>query len=301
MSHANRSTEGEILFHGHKVWYRVVGSCSAPGKLPLLCLHGGPGVAHDYLEPLEMIAGSGREVIFYDQLGCGNSDQPNDPSLWTIGLFLEEIGAIREALGLSELHLFGHSWGGMLAMEYALRQPSGLRSLILASAPASIPQFIAEIQRLLTELPPEVQETIRRHEEAGTTDSQAYQEAMMVFYSRHLCRVEPLPDCLNRSFEKLMRNPQVYHTMWGPSEFCATGFLKTWDVAARLNEIHLPTLITSGRQDEATPASVETVHRGIAESRWEIFEHSSHMAHLEETERYLQVINGFLEEIEARA
>ncbi|HUE83617.1 MAG TPA: proline iminopeptidase-family hydrolase [Pyrinomonadaceae bacterium] len=301
MSHANRSAEGAILFHGHKVWYRVVGSRSAPGKLPLLCLHGGPGVAHDYLEPLEMIASSGREVIFYDQLGCGNSDQPNAPSLWTVGLFLDEIGAVREALGLSELHLFGHSWGGMLAMEYALTQPSGLASLILASAPASIPQLTAEMQRLLTELSPDVQETIRRHEEAGTTDNPAYQEAMMVFYSRHLCRVEPFPDCLNRSFEKLMRNPEVYHTMWGPSEFCATGFLKDWDVAARLNEIPLPTIITSGRHDEITPASVDTVHRGIAESRWEIFEESSHMAHLEEADRYLHVINGFLEEIEARA
>src|SRR3954464_386740 len=122
------SVEGVVPFRGFNVWYRIVGDREEPGKLPLLCLHGGPGVPHDYLEPLEALAATGRRVIFYDQLGCGNSDHPHDPSLWSVELFVEEVGAVRRALGLEAVHILGQSWGGMLGMEYALTQPSGLRS-----------------------------------------------------------------------------------------------------------------------------------------------------------------------------
>ena len=132
-------TEGTIPYAGGETWYRIVGEGEEPGKLPLLCLHGGPGGTHDYIEPLEGMAATGRRTVFYDQLGCGKSDLPDDPSLWTVELFVEEVGAVRDALGLERVHLFGNSWGGMLAMEYALTQPAGLASLVLASAPASIP------------------------------------------------------------------------------------------------------------------------------------------------------------------
>ena len=140
-------------------------------------------------------------LIFYDQLGCGRSDLPRRPSLWTVELFVEEVGAVRDALGLDRIHLFGNSWGGMLAMEYALTQPAGLASLVLASSPASMPQWVTRPDRLRAELPPEVQETLSRHEEAGTTDDPAYEQACMAFYVRHVCRVVPWPDCVNRSFE----------------------------------------------------------------------------------------------------
>ena len=130
------SREGLIEFRGHNVWYRIAGDSEGPGKLPLLCLHGGPGAPHDYLEPLEEMAAEGRRVIFYDQLGCGNSDQPHDPSMWTVDLFVEEVGVVRRALGLERVHILGQSWGGMLAMEYALTQPEGLASLIVADSPA---------------------------------------------------------------------------------------------------------------------------------------------------------------------
>ena len=148
-------TEGSVAFRGYNVWYRIVGEREEPGKLPLLCLHGGPGVPHDYLEPLEAMAATGRRVIFYDQLGCGNSDHPHDPSSWTVDLFVEEVGVVRRALGLERLHLLGQSWGGMLAMQYALTQPAGLVSLIVASSPASMRQWVAEANRLRMELPPE--------------------------------------------------------------------------------------------------------------------------------------------------
>jgi proline-specific peptidase len=291
-------TEGYIPFHGYRTWYRVVGAGEEPGKLPLLVLHGGPGVPHDYLEPLEAMAQTGRRVIFYDQLGAGTSDHPHNPALWTVGLFVEEVGAVRAALGLDRLHILGQSWGGMLGMEYALTQPSGLASLIVANSPASMTQWVSEANRLRAELPPDVQATLLRHEEQGTTDSEEYEEAMMVFYRRHVCRLEDWPDCLMRAFEKLSLEPEVYHTMNGPSEFHVIGTLKTWNIIDRLHEIRVPTLLLSGRYDEATPLIVETVHQRIAGSEWVLFEQSSHLPHIEETERYLQVLTAFLQRVE---
>jgi L-proline amide hydrolase len=295
-------SEGFIPFRGFRTWYRVVGDLAQAegGKFPLLVLHGGPGGPSDYLEPLEVLADSGRPVVFYDQLGCGNSDQPNDPSLWNVELFLEELTTVRRGLGLDHIHLLGQSWGGMLAMEYALTQPAGLASLILASSPASIPQWIAEANRLREELPQEVEETLRHHEETGTTDEPAYEEEMLVFYRRHVCRLDPWPESLMRTLAKLMANPEVYNTMFGPSEFHATGTLKEWDVRDRLDEIRLPTLVTSGRHDEATPAIAETVHRGISGSEWVVFEQSSHAAHLEEEDEFRRVVNDFMRRVEER-
>ncbi len=287
--------EGTIAFCGYRVWYAIIGEQEElPGKLPLLCLHGGPGAGHDYLEPLAAIARSGRRVIFYDQLGCGNSDQPDNPSLWTVPLFVEEVGVVRRALRLDRVHLLGQSWGGMLAMEYALTQPVGVASLTIASSPASMIQWVAEANRLRGSLPAEVQATLQRHEAAGTTDSSEYQSAMMVFYRRHVIRVDPMPEPVARTFAKLERNPQVYRTMNGPSEFHVVGNLKDWDIVARLSEIETPTLVTSGRHDEATPLIAETVHRGIRGSEWVVFESSSHMAHAEEPDRYMTVLDEFL-------
>jgi len=290
--------EGFTSFRGYKVWYGIIGEREEQGKLPLLCLHGGPGAPHDYLEPIGTIAQTGRRVIFYDQLGSGNSDHPHKPEMWAVDLFVEEIGVVRQALGLEKVHILGQSWGGMLAMEYALTKPKGLASLILADSPANMSQWISEVNRLRSQLPPEVQQTLLKHEQEGTTNDPAYQEATLVFYRRHLCRVDPWPQCLQRTFEKLMQAPEVYYTMNGPSEFHVTGTLRNWNIVNRLNEIHVPTLLLSGRYDEATPEVVETVHRGIKGSEWIIFENSSHMPHLEESERYIQVLADFLSRVE---
>ena len=292
--------EGFVSFHGFNVWYGIVGEREEPGKLPLLCLHGGPGATHDYLEPLKAMAKTGRRVVFYDQLGSGNSDHPHDPEMWTVELFVEEVDVVRRALGLERVHLLGQSWGGMLAMEYALTRPSGLTSLILADSLASIPQWVAEANRLRAELPPEVQQTLSKHEAAGTTDDPEYKEAMLVFYRRHVCRLDPWPDCVNRTFDKLAQNPEVYYTMWGPSEFHVTGSLRNWSIVDRLGEIRVPTLMLSGRYDEATPAIVETMQRGIHGSEWTIFENSSHLPHVEETEKYIRVLSDFLNRIEKK-
>jgi L-proline amide hydrolase len=300
MQAAFPATEGRIPFRGYETWYRVVGEREEPGKVPVLTLHGGPGACHDYLEPMEALAATGRRVIFYDQLGCGNSAVPPNPSLWTVGLYVEEINAVRAALGLDRVHILGQSWGGMLGMEYALTQPDGLASLIIESSPASMIQWVAEANKLREALPPDVQRTLLTHEADGTTDDPAYEEAMMVFYQRHVCRLAEWPECVHRTFEKLSENPEVYYTMNGPSEFHVTGTLKTWDITARLAEIRVPTLVLSGRYDEATPAINETVHRGIPGAESHIFERSAHMCHVEETEEFLRTVDDFLTRVEGQ-
>lgn len=290
--------EGFVSFRGLNVWYRIVGDREGPGRLPLICLHGGPGATHDYFAPLENLVHTGRRVILYDQLGWGNSEHVNDPSLWNVDLFVEEVGVVCRALGLERVHVLGHSWGGMLAMEYALRQPNGLASLILADTTASVPQMIAETSRLISELPSEVQQAIQKHESQGTTDSPEYEAACWLFSSRHAGgHIQPKPQWVEEAFEKLDDN-EVYLKMWGPSEFCATGLLRDWDITDRLAEIRVPTLVLAGRFDEATPALAETIHRGIPGSERVIFEESAHFPHIEETERYLEVVSDFLGRVE---
>ncbi len=289
-------TEGTIPFKGHSTWYQVVGEGEEDGKLPLLLLHGGPGGAHDYMESMGALAATGRRVIFYDQLGCGRSPVPSDPDRWTVELFVEEVDVVREALGLDRLHILGQSWGGMLGMEYALTQPTGVDSLILCDSPASMIQWVSEANRLRAELPPEVQATLLRHEQAGTTDDPEYEEACKVFYDRHVCRV-PWSDSVARSFAQMPN--EVYMTMNGPSEFHCIGTLKTWDITGRLGEITLPTLIISGAYDEATPLISRTINEAIPGSEWVLFENSSHMPHEEEPERFHEVVSGWLERREA--
>jgi len=271
---------GKLPFREWETAYRVFGEGEEPGRLPLLVLHGGPGSSHDALKGLGTLAGMGRQVVFYDQLGSGESDRPDDPSLWTVETFLDQLRSVREGLGLDRIHLFGSSWGGMLALEYAFTQPDGLASLILNSTPTSAPRWAVESARLHAALPPGLDERLAEAE----------------FRRRHICRLDPEPEVLARARAKFGR--QVYETMWGPNEYTVTGTLKSWDVIDRLGEINIPTLMTSGRHDECTPALVEPLHDGIAGSEWVIFEDSAHMPYLEEPERYLQVVGDFLERVE---
>jgi L-proline amide hydrolase len=294
-------TEGYVPFRGYRTWYRIVGEGEDEGKLPVLYLHGGPGGTHDYLEPLEAMAETGRRAIFYDQIGCGKSDLPDDPSLWKVETFVDELGEVRRHLGLDRLHIFGNSWGGMLAMEYALTQPTGVGSMIVASSPASIPHWVAEANRLRSLLPEDVQETLTSHEQAGTTDSPEYEQACLVFYHRHVCRLDEWPDCVLRSFAFIEEHGVVYKTMNGPSEFHVIGPLKDWDITGRLGEIRIPTLVITGEHDEATPAINQTVSSGIRGSESVIYPGASHMAHVEDPDGYMRVLDGFLTRIEARA
>jgi proline-specific peptidase len=292
------TTEGRIPYAGGETWYQIVGGGEEPGKLPLLCLHGGPGASHDYLEPLEELAATGRRVVFYDQIGCGNSWIEKPSGFWTVELFVAEVQAVRDALGLDRVHLFGSSWGGMLAMECALMKPAGLASLVLSSSPASIPLWEAETGRLRSELPDEIQRVLDEHEQAGTLDSPEYEAATMEFYKRHVCRVDPFPDCVQRTFAGLAEHPDVYMTMQGPNEFVITGRLKTWDISDRLGEIDIPTLITAGAHDEFTPVQAQRLNEGIKDSELVTFEDASHTQFVEEPERYRKLVAGFLDRVE---
>jgi proline-specific peptidase len=291
---ARQAQEGYAPVPGGRVWYKVVGSGEA---IPLLTLHGGPGCGHDYLEPLEGLA-SDRPVVFFDQLGCGKSDQPDDLSLWRIERFVEEVHAVRRALSLERIHLLGHSWGGWLAIEYMVSKPPGVMGLILASTSASIPEAARETARLKAGLPREVLQTMERYEASGDLHHPEYEAAVMEFYKRHLCRLDPWPDSLMRTGKNLQDRPIVYETMAGPNEFTFTGNLQGWDRTGRLGEIDVPTLITVGRYDELTPACAETLRRGIPHAEVRLFEQSAHLSHAEEPERYLQVVREFLSRVE---
>ncbi len=293
------ATEGVMEWEAGRTWFRVVGDADADGNAPVVVLHGGPGAAHDYLEPLAKIAEMGpRRCLFYDQIGCGRSQHMPEapPDFWTVELFRRELSQLLGHVGFVErYHVLGQSWGGMLAMEHAVTRPSGLRSLVIANSPASIPLWVQEANRLRDLLPEEVQETLHRHEAAGTTDSEAYQEAMMCFYERHLCRIVPFPEPLQRTFDRMAEDPTVYHTMNGPSEFHVIGTLRGWDITARLGEIDVPALVISGEFDEATPAVVQPLVDALSDARWELLEGASHSTHLERPQQFLELVAGFLD------
>jgi proline-specific peptidase len=287
-----KKTEGFVSVEGGRVWYRSVGS----GGIPLLLLHGGPGAGHDYLEPLETLAAD-RPVIFYDQLGCGRSERPDSPALWRLERFVAEVAQLRQALGLSHIHLLGHSWGGWLALEYLLGQPAGVVSVVLASTSASVPEVVTEIQKLKAQLPRELLVMMSSYEEAGDYVHPEYQAAVMEFYKGYLCRLDVWPDCLMRSVGNIDGN-QVYLTMNGPNEFTTIGNLKDWERRDRLHEICVPTLITVGGHDEVPLACAQTLQHGIRGSELAVFDRSAHMAMLEETDAYVGRLADFLAGVE---
>jgi L-proline amide hydrolase len=288
--------EGTISFGEWSTWYRVTGDLDS-GMTPLVVLHGGPGCTHDYVLALADLAESGRPVIHYDQLGGGRSTHlpGHDGDFWTVQLFLDELDNLLDSLGIADdYHLLGQSWGGMLGAEHAIRQPEGLRSLLISNSPASMALWASEAKILRGQLPPEVEATLDRHEANGTTEDPEYLAASQVYYDEHVCRVVPNPPEVVRTFEFLTSDPTVYHTMNGPNEFFCIGTLKNWSVVDRVQHIVAPTLLLSGRFDEATPATVQPFFDSIPDVRWEIFEASSHMPFIEERERYLSVVEDFL-------
>lgn len=291
-------TEGCADFQGHQTWYRVTGELAGDGPPPLVVLHGGPGATCDYLLTIADLATDGRAVVHYDQLGNGRStrlpDRAGDGDFWTVDLFVRELANLIGHLGLTDYHVLGQSWGGFLAQEHALTHPPGLRSLVLADTAASFPAFVDQANLLRAQLPAEVEATLRRHEEAGSTDDPEYAAACRVFYDRHVCRVVPNPPEVAASFQAIEDDPTVYHTMNGPSEFHVIGSIKDWSSESRLAGIDVPTLLVSGRYDEATPALQQRLAAGIRGAEWTIFEESSHLPHVEERERYLQVVGDWL-------
>lgn len=289
-----RVVAGRIPFRGFHTWYRDVG---AEDSTPLVCLHGGPGSTHHYFEPLEELAPTGRRIVVYDQLGCGNSDRPADDDLWTVELFVDELDTLRGALGLDRIHLLGTSWGSMLALEYVLRGAEGLLSLTLNSPPTAASTWASEAARLRDELPEHHRRAIAEHESTGNLEHPDYVAAEEEFWRRHICRVVPQPEFVLRGRRE--RGKQVYRVLWGVSEWNPNGRLRGWDVRHRLPEIQVPTLITSGRYDECTPALAAEARDGIPAAQWVLFEESSHMPFVEEPERFRAVLSEFFERVES--
>jgi len=292
--------EGHIQTLGGNVFYKIHQAQNNTSQPPLVIIHGGPGIPHQYLSNLSALS-QDRPVIFYDQLGCGKSAIKNhDKSLWCGNLALPRfvteledlINFLSQKLSVQQFDLLGHSWGGSLAIEYALAHPEKIRKLILASPLISTPLWIENAKKLINTLPEEAQQAIQTHELAGTTDSPEYQAAKNLFDTQYLCRITPFPELLMSSCSQF--NFDVYQNMWGPSEFTVTGNLKNFDRWSDLSKINLPTLITCGRFDEASPELLTQAQKLIKNSELTIFENSAHMPHLEEPENYLKAIQDFL-------
>jgi proline-specific peptidase len=279
--------EGYVDVGPGRVWYESTGD----GPVILL-LHGGPGAPSDYLVPLMDLANYGYRVVRYDQLGSRRSDKPDDPSLWSVARFVDEVETVRRELGLGEIHLIGQSWGSFLALEYALHHQRNLRSLVLYSGAASTAQCIEGMNTLRALLPAESVAALSRHEATGETSHPEYLAAIAELYRRHLCRIEPFPPLMQESMDNMAL--PVYTTMWGPNEFTCTGNLFAWERRNRLHEIAVPTLILCGRYDEVVPACSETMHNGIPGSELVIFENRSHSAHFEEPDAFFPVLRSFL-------
>jgi len=292
---AKAQDEGYVSVPGGRVWYRIVGRQS-PG-IPLVILHGGPGAGSRTYESLSVLS-SDRPVVFYDQLGAGHSDRPDDNGLWTMERHIQELNTIRQELNLNEVHLLGHSWGAMLLIDYLATEPAGVVSAILASPVVSTSSWAADTRARLREMPEALQEAIARHEAAQTYDSPEYQEAVMAFYHQFMVRTEPWPESVNLTFEEF--GTDVYSYMWGPSEFTITGTLKEWDGERSLRSISVPTLFTVGEFDETLPSTVKSFADQVEGARFEQIDESGHMTFVDAPDRSAQIVAAFLNEVEAR-
>lgn len=298
--------EGEANYHVPaankllKTWYKVYGDLKSSTRTPLITLHGGPGLPHNYLLVCEQLASKySIPVIFYDQLGCGRSvhlpEKNGDASFWKEKVLLDELDNLINHLGIEgNYDLLGHSWGGMLGARHATGQPKGLRRLVVCDSPASMVTWVKVANKLRKQLPQGVQDALTLHEEAGTTDSKEYHDAQQVFYDEYCCRLNPLPELFVESLNELKKDSTVYNTMNGPSEFFITGTIKDWTIEADLHKIKAPTLLINGEHDEAQDEVVLPYFNLIERVKWVKFANSSHTPHLEETDRFIEVVGTFL-------
>jgi len=298
MSEATGKADFVVGTETFQTWYKVVGDLKS-GVRPVVVLHGGPGIPHQYMTPnLDLWKTHGIPVVIYDQLGCGLSthlrDKPKE--FWSVELFMDELENLVVHLGISsDYALLGHSWGGMLSANYVCaRQPPGLKLLVLMGTPASMKLWQEGTRQLLEGLPEDVKKIIKKHEEDGTTSDPEYQKAIEVFMGKHVCRLNPLPQEMLDALAAQMADPTVYFIMNGPSEFYITGTIKTWSVLDQLSTITQPTLLINGVYDEATDLCVAPLFEKIPKAKWVQFGSSAHMAHFEERERYLKIVGDFL-------
>lgn len=278
------------------VWTKRIGNNPA---IKLLLLNGGPGATHEYFECMEsFLPAEGIEIIYYDQLGCGNSDDPKDTSMWDLPRYVEEVEQVRKALNLSNenFYLLGHSWGGILAMEYALKYQQNLKGLIISNMMASAPEYGKYADEVLArQMDPKVLDTIRRIEAAKDFSNPKYMELLYPhFYMEHILRMplESWPEPVNRSFAKM--NQSLYVTMQGPSEFGISGKLEKWDVKSSIKNITVPTLVVGAKHDTMDPAHMEWMSKEVKNGTWLFCPNGSHMSLYDDQEIFMTGLIGFL-------
>ena len=280
-----------IMGGRYKVWTKKLGS----GSLKVLALHGGPGFSHDYLEALEsFLPEAGIELYYYDQLGSGNSDRPDDLSLWDTPRFVEEVETVRQALGLEDFVLYGQSWGGMLSMEYALHFQQHLRGLVISNMTAGIQSYLARTNAIKLELPVETQRLLDELEAAGDYDSPEYERIMMEeLYPKAICRIQPWPEPVVRAFR--VANLQVYNHMQGKSEFVVTGTFKDWERWDDLHRITVKTLVLGGEYDTMAPDDLRRMAELMPHAKAAICPNGSHLAMWDDQANYFAFLMDFLQ------
>lgn len=286
-------TEGHINVPGGRVWYKIVGEKT--NKLPIIVLHGGPGYPHNYLKSIENLSDE-RQVIFYDQLGCGKSDHPTDTKFWTVERFVAELTEVVKTLKLEQYHVLGQSWGAALAGAFALQKPKGLVSLIFNDPYLSTHVWMQDAKRLIRLLPEDKQRSIEKYKK-DVIETKEYKEAKLDYYKMFVRGYKRTP--LEVIESRTGNNNDIYNFMWGPAEFLVTGTLKNFDLTPRLSEIKVPVLLVCGRFDEATPQALKYFKNLLSNADIKIFEKSAHNPHLTEKEEYIKTLRAFLQKIES--
>jgi proline iminopeptidase len=279
----------------YRVWTKRVGA----GGTKVLALHGGPGMTHEYLESLEdFLPGAGYELYYYDQLGCGNSDRPDDDSLWTVARYRTEVEEVRAGLGLTDFVLYGHSWGGMLVQEYAVTYPRHLKAAVISNMTASMKSYVAYLNVLRKALPARLQAVMDKYEAEKKYDAPEYQAVLMnQLYRRHLCRLDPWPEPIEMSFAHM--NQRIYNLMQGPSEFVISGNYKDWDRWPDLHRISVPTLLIAARYGTMSVDDIKKMGRLIPNSRVAVCEDGSHLSLFDDQEAYFRHLLAFLKDVDA--
>lgn len=274
----------------YEVWVKQVGT----GDVPMLTLHGGPGFPHFYFECFEdFLPQAGIRFWYYDQLGCGFSDHPDDPSLWTVDRYRAEVEQVRTALGLDRFVLYGQSWGGMLAIEYALAYPQHLNGLVISNMTASTASYARYTRTLREALPAEISTRMQAYEDRADYDSPEYQQLLFThLYAKYICRLDPWPEPAMRSLVNM--NPQIYNTMQGPNEFVVNGNFKDWDRWADLPRINAPTLLLVGRYDEMPVEDIQRMGSLIPRSKVVICEQGSHLSMYDDQAAYFDALVPFV-------
>ena len=285
-----------VDYAGYQTYCKIVGE-GEPGKKPLLVLHGGPGGSHDSLLTYAELADRyGRQVVFYDQIGGGRSAVPHqEDEFYCNELWIDELFRVREALGLSDVHLFGNSWGGMVGLMALLRDESGVSSFVINSAPVCIDTWLTEANRLIGYLPQEMQDAIAEAERTGNYDTPEAGEAMAEYLRRHVmgCSPEDYPQFLLDSMQ--FKSGESYHVMQGASEFVVTGKMAGWDIRDQVGRITVPCMFLSGTDDECTPYVAKECVDAIPGCEWTLIQGAPHLANVTHPEECLRVVEDFLE------